>query len=54
MKKLLSLLLTVCCLLTVFAVPASALDYTISAPDAGLFGTPTSDDTIYVTVQELE
>lgn len=52
MRKHLSALLAVCCLLTAFSVPASALDYTISAPDAGLFGTPTSDETIYVTTAE--
>lgn len=43
------MLLAVCCLLTAFAVPASAAEYTIDAPDAGLFGRPTSDDTIYIT-----
>ena len=52
MKKRLSMLLAVCCLLTAFAMPASALEYTIDAPDAGLFGTPTSDETIYVTTDE--
>jgi len=52
MKKYLTILLAVCCLLTAFSVPASALEYTISAPDAGLFGTPTSDETIYVTMGE--
>ena len=53
MKKRLSMLLAVCCLLTVFAMPVSALEYTIDAPDAGLFGRPTSDETIYVTTDEL-
>lgn len=52
MKKYLSTLLAVCCMLTAFSMPASALEYTISAPDAGLFGTPTSDETIYVTTAE--
>lgn len=52
MRKRLSMLLAVCCLLTAFSMPASALEYNISAPDAGLFGTPTSDDTIYVTTDE--
>lgn len=52
MKKHLSTLLAVCCMLTAFSMPASALEYTISAPDAGLFGTPTSDETIYVTTAE--
>lgn len=52
MRKRLSMLLAVCCLLTAFSMPASALEYNISAPDAGLFGTPTSDETIYVTTDE--
>ena len=52
MKKRLSMLLAVCCLAAAFSVPAHAADYTIEAPSGGLFGTPTSDDTIYVTVDE--
>ena len=52
MKKYLTTLLAACCMLAVFSVPASALEYTIDAPDAGLFGRPTSDDTIYVTMDE--
>ena len=52
MKKYLTTLLATCCMLAVFSVPASALEYTIDAPDAGLFGRPTSDDTIYVTMDE--
>ena len=52
MKKYLNTLLATCCMLAVFSVPASALEYTIDAPDAGLFGRPTSDDTIYVTMDE--
>lgn len=51
MKKL-SMLLAVCCMLTAFSIPAYAADYTIDAPDAGLFGRPTSDDTIYVSTNE--
>jgi len=51
MKKL-SMLLAVCCMLTAFSIPAYATDYTIDAPDAGLFGRPTSDDTIYVSTNE--
>ena len=47
-----ALLLTICCLLAGLAVPASAADYNISAPDAGVFGCPTSDDTIYVTTDK--
>ena len=49
MKKRLSMLLAVCCLMAAFSMPASALEYTFEAPSAGLFGTPTSDSTIYVT-----
>lgn len=49
MKKRLSMLLAVCCLMAAFSLPASALEYTFEAPSAGLFGTPTSDNTIYVT-----
>ncbi len=47
-----ALLVTVCCLLASLAVPAYAAEYNISAPDAGVFGCPTSDDTIYVTAEE--
>lgn len=52
MKKKLSMLLAVCAMLTAFSLPASALEYEFSAPDAGLFGRPTSDETIYVGVNE--
>lgn len=52
MKKHLSTLLTVCCMLTAFSMPASATEYRFDGPDAGLFGTPTSDETIYVTTVE--
>jgi len=39
-------------LLTAFAcIPANALDYTIDGPSPGDFGTPTSDETIYVGTQ---
>ena len=51
MKKS-ALLLTICCLGASLAVPAYAADYNISAPDAGVFGRPTSDDTIYVTTDK--
>ena len=47
-----ALLLTICCLLASLSVPAYAADYNISAPDAGVFGRPTSDDTIYVTTDK--
>lgn len=30
------------------AIPASALEYTINSPSPGDFGTPTSDETVYV------
>lgn len=51
MKKL-AMLLAVCCMLTAFSMPAFAADYTIDAPSTGLFGRPTSDNTIYVTTGE--
>ena len=53
MKKRLFMLLTVCCMLTAFSLPAYAVDYTFDAPDDYLFGRPTSDDTIYVTTEQL-
>lgn len=52
MKKTLYSLCAACCLLAALAMPASALEYTIEAPEAGLFGTPTSDDTQYITREE--
>ena len=52
MKKSLTALLAVCCMLTAFSTPASALEYRFDGPDAGAFGRPTSDDTIYVTTDE--
>lgn len=51
MKKSI-LMLAVCCVLTAISIPAYAADYTINAPATGLFGRPTSDDTIYVTTDE--
>ena len=47
MKKRLTMLLALCCLLGAFATPASALEYTFDSPPTGDFGAPTSDDTIY-------
>ena len=52
MKKTLCSLCAVCCLLAALFTPASALDYTMDAPETGLFGTPTSDDTQYITRDE--
>lgn len=52
MMKRLSMLLAVCCLMAAFSLPASAAEYTFDGLDAGLFGTPTSDDTVYVTTDE--
>jgi len=52
MKKRISMLLAVCCLMAAFSMPASALEYTFEAPSASLFGTPTSDSTIYVSAGE--
>lgn len=46
--KIKSLLLTAAFLTAAFVIPAHALDYTVDAPSAGSFGTPTSDETIYV------
>ena len=42
MKKRLAVLLSVCCLMAAFSLPAAALEYTFDAPNAGLFGQPTS------------
>ena len=47
MRKHLTGIAAACCLLTALALPAHAQDYTFKAPDAGAFGTPTSNDTIY-------
>lgn len=52
MKKYLTTLLAACCMLAAFSMSASALEYSFDGPDAGLFGRPTSDDTIYVTTDE--
>ena len=52
MRKHLTALLAACCMLAAFSVPASAMEYSFDGPDAGLFGRPTSDDTIYVTTAE--
>ena len=52
MRKHLTTLLAACCMLAAFSVPASAMEYHFDGPDAGLFGHPTSDDTIYVTTAE--
>lgn len=54
MKRHFATTLAACCLLAAFSMPASALEYTISAPDAGLFGTPTSEETIFIGVGEAE
>ena len=53
MKKYLTTLLAACCMLAAFSMPASALEYHFDGPDAGLFGRPTSDETIYVTMDKL-
>lgn len=52
MKKYLTTLLAACCMLAAFSMPASALEYHFDGPDAELFGRPTSDDTIYVTMDK--
>lgn len=52
MKRHLTMLFAVCLMLTAFSMPASALEYDFTGPDAGLFGEPTSDNTIYVAVRD--
>ena len=52
MKKYLTTLLAACCMLAAFSMPASALEYHFDGPDAGLFGRPTSDEIIYVTMDK--
>ena len=52
MKKQLVTTLAPCCLLAAFSMPASALEYSFDGSDAGLFGTPTSEETISVGVGE--
>ena len=47
MKKRLTGLVAACCLAAAMALPAHAQEYTFKAPDAGDFGIPTSDDTVY-------
>ena len=42
-----TLLASAALLTAIFITPAHAQDYTFKAPDAGDFGTPTSNDTIY-------
>ena len=46
--KIKTILLTATLLTAVFVTPAHALDYTVDGPSAGAFGTPTSDETVYV------
>ncbi len=48
MKRLPKLLM-LCCMVMMLSISAYAQDYQFDAPDVGLFATPTSDDTIYVT-----
>lgn len=52
MKKTLYSMCAAFCLTAALTIPASALQYTVGAPDDYLFGRPTSDDTIYVTTDE--
>ena len=52
MKKYILSLAAACCMQAAFSMSASALEYSFDGPDAGLFGRPTSDDTIYVTTDE--
>ena len=48
MKKRLFVLFSLCCLMAAFSLPAAALEYTFDAPNAGLFGQPTSVEVISV------
>lgn len=50
--KRLAMLAAACCTLAALSLPAYAADYTFAAPDVGLFGRPTSDDTVYVSTAE--
>ena len=43
-----SMILSAALLTALTVTPANALDYTIDSPNPGDFGTPTSDDTVYV------
>ena len=43
-----SMILSAALLAALTVTPANALDYTIDSPSPGDFGTPTSDDTVYV------
>ena len=52
MKKYLSTLLAVCLMLTATCLPAMAYEYTFDGEDGGTFGEPTSDNTIYVVVND--
>lgn len=46
--KLKTLLITAALLTAVFTVPANALEYTVDGASGGIFGAPTSDETVYV------
>ena len=52
MKKYLTTLLAACCMLAAFFHACIGIEYHFDGPDAGLFGRPTSDDTIYVTMDK--
>lgn len=52
MKRKLTMLLMACILFTAWTLPANAMEYQFEAPEAGLFGRPTSDETVYVGVEE--
>ena len=45
-------LLSICCLTTALLLPMQALEFSIESPEQPLFGTPTSDDTVYVTTDQ--
>ena len=48
MKKRFACLLSLCCMMAAVTMPTHALEYTFDAPSAGLFGRPTSIETISV------
>lgn len=51
--KLRQLCLTAALLLTALTLPAQALEYNVEALDGGLFGRPTTDDTVYVNKEPV-
>ena len=50
MKRRFALWLSLCCIAASISIPCHALEYTFDAPDAGLFGRPTSVEVVSVPV----